>query len=64
MSNLKAYIGDSVYADFDGYAIILTTENEPHCISNTITLEPAVYRALVRYVENLNRKEVKEDGRY
>jgi len=43
----KTYIGDSVYASFDGYHVILTTENglatDP---SNRIALEPDVLVAL------------------
>jgi hypothetical protein len=59
MSN-KAYLGDSVYADFDDYAITLTTENSgPEDPSNIIVLEPEVYGALIRWAENLKREEVK-----
>jgi hypothetical protein len=51
---MKAYLGDSVYADFDGYHIILTTENGlPHDPSNRIALEPAVLRALTLYADRL-----------
>lgn len=48
----KDYLGDSVYADFDGYAIILTTENGLGP-SNTIVLEPEVFQALDRYVDRI-----------
>lgn len=48
--NLKTYLGDSVYADSDGFAIVLTTENslstDP---SNRIVLEPSVLEALERF---------------
>lgn len=50
----KVYLGDSVYAAFDGYHIVLTTENgyltDP---SNTIALEPNVLAALNIYAERL-----------
>lgn len=50
----KTYLGDSVYASFDGHHIILTTENgllsDP---SNTIALDPSVRRALVDYERQL-----------
>lgn len=49
-TNLKQYLGDSVYADFDGCMVILTTENG-YGPSNTIALEPEVLAALNRYVE-------------
>lgn len=53
----KRYIGDSVYADFDGYHIILTTENGlPNDPSNRIALEPAVIDCLILYREWLSRE--------
>ena len=46
----KEYLGDSVYASFDGYHIILTTENGlPDDPSNQIALEPSVLRKLNDY---------------
>lgn len=50
----KTYLGDSVYVDFDGYSLFLTTENGLGA-SNTIVLEPEVYRALTEYVERLKQ---------
>jgi len=51
----KTYLGDSVYAHFDGYHIVLTTENG--CgPSNTIALEPPVFAHLVEYAERLKEK--------
>lgn len=48
----KEYLGDSVYVQTDGYAIILTTENGlPTDPSNKIILEPEVYKALLAWVE-------------
>ena len=51
------YIGDSVYAKFDGYHIVLETHNgfsdDPR---NTIGLEPPVFDALIIY-----RKQIYED---
>jgi hypothetical protein len=48
----KRYLGDSVYASFDGYLLLLTTENgyedDPR---NRIGLEPEVIAALNDYVE-------------
>lgn len=52
---MKAYIGDGVYVDFDGFAIVLTTENGIGA-TNTIVLEPEVYGSLVRYVEQLKER--------
>ena len=48
----EEYLGDGVYASFDGYQIWLRTprENGDH----TIALEPEVLRALKEYVNRLN----------
>lgn len=48
----KRYLGDGVYVEFDGYAIILTAEDGIR-ITHRIVLEPDVYRAFVSYVEQL-----------
>lgn len=53
----KTYLGDGAYADFDGYSLVLTTENGIE-VTNTIVLDPRVYSALVRYVEGLNNERV------
>jgi len=59
--NFKDYLGDSVYADFDGYAIVLTTENG--CgPSNTISLEPAVLDALKNYEARLKETLANRSG--
>ncbi len=44
---MKTYLGDGVYADFDGFMVKLTTEND------TIFLEPQVWDALQAYVKNV-----------
>jgi hypothetical protein len=45
----KKYIGDSVYAEFDSYAIVLTTENgnDPDM---TIFMEPEVIKGFVQFL--------------
>lgn len=48
----KAYIGDGVYVDWDGYSIVLTTEDGIR-MTNIIYLEPEVMYALSRYVTEL-----------
>ena len=48
----KEYLGDSVYVEYDGWSLVLTTENGYHDDPrNRIVLEPEVYAALARYVE-------------
>lgn len=57
------YIGDSVYAHFDGYHIILETRNGlPTDPSNTIALEPPVLAALNRYKDTIYKtfEDIKE----
>jgi hypothetical protein len=49
---VKTYLGDGCYAEFDGYAITLTTENGVRT-TNTIVLEPSVYEALTKFVGQL-----------
>lgn len=54
----KMYLGDSVYVEHDGFALILTTNNgysdDPR---NTIILEPDVYTTLTNYVKRLNKED-------
>ena len=51
----KTYLGDGVYAEFDGYQIVLTTENGID-VTNRICLEPAVLAALDRFVKFLTKE--------
>lgn len=57
---LKTYLGDSVYADFDGYHIILTTENGQGP-ENEIFLELEGFEALERFVFKLLKKQRDEE---
>ncbi len=49
---LKQYLGDSVYVYYDGYHVVLTTDNGEGP-TNTIYCEPSVLDALIRYNEDL-----------
>jgi hypothetical protein len=51
----KVYLGDSVYAAFDGDRITLTTENG-FGATNTIVIEPEVYQALLTWVGVLRQR--------
>ena len=55
-NNYREYLGDGVYVDFDGFALVLTTENVIR-ITNTIVLEPDVYDALLAYVKQLGERK-------
>ena len=48
MTSRKQYLGDGVYADFDGYALVLTT-SDGVSDTNEVVLEPSVMEALLRY---------------
>lgn len=50
VSSAKEYLGDAVYADFDGLHIVLTTENGIET-TNTIYLLPETSEALQRYIQ-------------
>lgn len=52
---IKDYIGDGVYAAFDGFNIILTTENGVET-RDTIYIEPEVLAALNRFNERARAK--------
>jgi hypothetical protein len=55
---MKAYLGDSVYADVENGMLKLTTENGyPDDPRNVIFLEAEVWESLVKYMELLNRPE-------
>jgi hypothetical protein len=49
----KQYLGDGVYVDYDGYALVLTAEHMRSVGAMPFVLVPEVYEALVRYVERL-----------
>jgi hypothetical protein len=48
----KEYLGDSVYVNYDGYYVVLTTEDGTN-IHDTIFLEPKVLQNLLDYYKKL-----------
>lgn len=48
----KVYLGDAVYANYDGYHIVLTTE-DGYETSNTICLDSDVLYALDEYKKEI-----------
>jgi hypothetical protein len=50
--NPKTYLGDGVYAEFDGHGFIITTSNGIET-TNTIYLEPEVLQAFVNWGEKV-----------
>ena len=58
MTEQEEYLGDGVYASYDGYHVWLDTRaQEP---VNRIALEPGVWDALLRYVANLPRNRERQ----
>jgi hypothetical protein len=53
MSDNATYLGDGLYADFDGYGIELYAHNGIEK-TNSVFLEPATYAALLKYVARLD----------
>lgn len=49
------YLGDGVYASYDGYHIWLDTRAQFPV--NRIALEPAVFEALLRYAKRVKEME-------
>jgi len=61
MMERKLYLGDSVYADFDGYGITLTTNNGLGA-TNKIYMEPFVLKALNDFIDYIKREVSAEKG--
>lgn len=48
----KNYLGDGVYVEYDGFGLVLTTEDGVS-VTNRIVLEPEVWHSLEEYVKLL-----------
>lgn len=57
---MKEYLGNAIYAEFDGYHVVLTTSNGIED-TNLIRLEPVEASALVRYVKGIRAKHVEHE---
>jgi len=53
MDEHEAYLGDGVYASFDGYQIWLAVN---HHENKVVALEPGVFARLCQYFEMLKEK--------
>jgi len=54
MSTRKIYLGDAVYADFNpeqSYTDLILTTEDGYRATNTIILEPEVWRMLKEYMD-------------
>lgn len=55
----EEYLGDGLYADFDGYQIILAANDRVSGHpTDKVALEPGVVRAFFNYVKSLKEKGV------
>jgi len=53
MDDESTYLGDGVYASFDGYQIWLAVN---HHENNVVALEPSVVAHLIQYIESLKER--------
>ena len=53
----KVYLGDGAYADYDGFHVVLTTENGVS-VKNRICLDPQVIKALISYLEEIYKVKI------
>ena len=49
----KQYLGDGCYVSFDGYSLVVTTENGMGA-QNIVVMEPDVYASLRRFAQDVN----------
>ncbi len=52
--NYREYLGDGLYADFDGYQIVLAANNGIHD-TNVVYLEPEVLKKFYNYIEQIEK---------
>ncbi len=55
MSEVRTYLGDGVYASFDGYQIWLHISNDKS-FEIRLALEPEVFGELIRYADELRAR--------
>lgn len=61
--NLHSYLGDGVYAFFDGYSIRLRTgDHRDSEYDQEIFLEPEVLRSLNKFYERVTKKSNETDA--
>jgi hypothetical protein len=54
MAERETYLGDGLYARFDGFMIWLRAPRETG--DHVVALEPEVYAALVKFVERIKQE--------
>ena len=66
--NKKEYIGDGVFAHFDGFHVVLSVDESAvtsvlKSCTTTIALDDKTANALVAYIQKVNRSERYEEGK-
>lgn len=61
MINEKIYLGDGLYANFDGYQIVLSAENGIYA-HDTVYLDPFVLAKFLKYIEELKGRHERIKG--
>jgi hypothetical protein len=56
MPKLEEYLGDGLYAEYDGYQVALKANSREHP-SDTVYLEPYTLERFVKFVEKINKAE-------
>lgn len=51
----QAYFGDGVYAEFDGYHIVLTANGVGHEATDRVYLEPGMAESIAKWVRDGHR---------
>ena len=58
----EEYLGDGLYADWDGYQIVLAANDRPSMNpTDRVYLEPKVIEALIRYIAKIQATEVNNE---
>jgi hypothetical protein len=60
VSREETYLGDGLYASFDGYQIWLKASNGVD-VTNAVALEPSVFQALLAYEKKLREPQPNPD---
>ena len=55
LPDTDCYIGDGVYASFDGFGVILDLRGQDS--TTRIYLEPDIFKRLVQYRDRITKKE-------
>jgi hypothetical protein len=55
MSQIKEFLGDGLYIDFDGYSLVITSENGTPTPLARIVLEPDMPEKILAYKQRIEQ---------